>query len=218
MSCGAISDTASNVLSPSDSKDGWQLLFDGKTLDGWRGYKSDAVPQGWRVEDGTLHFSGGRGDIVTVASYSDFELQLEWKVAEWGNSGIFYLAELGKDVIYMSAPEMQVLDDDHHPDGADPLTSAGSNYALHPAPRGVVRPAGEWNLALIKVQAEHVEHWLNGQKIVEYTIRSPEWAELVANSKFADWPDYGKALSGHIGLQDHGDPVWYRNIMIRVPD
>ncbi|MDJ0652598.1 MAG: DUF1080 domain-containing protein [Xanthomonadales bacterium] len=196
----------------------WQPLFDGQTLSGWRGYHDQSVPNGWRVEDGLLHFSSGRGDLVTVETFSDFELSLEWKISEGGNSGIFYLAALGADQIYMSAPEMQVLDDERHRDGKDPLTSAGANYGLHPAPRGVVKPAGQWNAARIKVEDERIEHWLNGQLMVEYTIGSPEWQALVDDSKFTDWPEYGKSRTGHIGLQDHGDPVWYRNIRIRRLD
>ena len=117
--------------------------------------------------------------------------------------------------MYHSAPEMQVLDDERHRDGRDPLTSAGSNYGLHPARRGVVRPAGQWNDARILVRGPHVEHWLNGKKVVEYELRSPEWAELVRNSKFSQWPSYGQADRGHIGLQEHGDRVWYRNVKIR---
>jgi hypothetical protein len=110
---------------------------------------------------------------------------------------------------------MQVLDDERHPDGQSPLTSAGSNYALDPAPRGVVKPVGEWNSVRIVVRGNHVEHWLNGQQVVTYELGSPEWEEKVANSKFAEWPAYGRSASGHIGLQDHGDPVWFRNIKIR---
>jgi hypothetical protein len=113
---------------------------------------------------------------------------------------------------------MQVLDDAHHRDGRDPLTSAGADYALYPAPRGVVRPAGEWNQARIVVQGDHVEHWLNGQKLLEYTLGSPDWTARVAASKFSGWKAYGKAARGHIGLQDHGDEVWYRDIKIRVSD
>jgi hypothetical protein len=204
-----------NQLSEDERAAGWQLLFDGQSLSGWRGYHEVAVPDGWRVVDGTLHFADGGGDLVSEASYSDFELTLEWKISEGGNSGIFYLAALGSDRIYMSAPEMQVLDDARHRDGGNPLTSAGANYGLHPAPRSVVHPAGEWNQVRIKVEDEHVEHWLNGQRIVDYRIGSEEWQALVAASKFADWPEYGQARTGHIGLQDHGDPVWYRNIKIR---
>ena len=155
---------------------------------------------------------------MTVEEFGDFELSLEWKVAEAGNSGIFYRAARGSDNIFMSAPEMQVLDDAGHADGGNPLTSAGANYGLHPATPGVVKPAGEWNEARILVDGNHVEHWLNGQKMVEYELGSPEWKELVANSKFDQWPEYGTAARGHIGLQDHGDPVWFRNIRIRELD
>ncbi len=195
--------------------DGWTPLFDGETLSGWRGYNDEAIPPGWRVEDGAIHFSDGKGDIMTAAQYADFELELEWKVAEGGNSGIFYLATTGLDAIYMGAPEMQVLDDAKHRDGGSPLTSAGAAYGLYPAPRGVVKSAGEWNAVRIRVLGNDVEHWLNGEKIVSYTLGSAEWRELVRNAKFRDWPMYGMARRGHIGLQDHGDPVWYRNLRIR---
>ena len=207
-----------NTLTDAERAAGWRLLFDGRTLDGWRGYHSVNLPAGWTVADGSLHFADGEGDLITVEAFSNFELALEWKVSEGGNSGVFYLATTGTDVIYENAPEMQVLDDARHPDGANPLTSAGANYGLHPAPRGVVKPAGEWNSARVRVQSGQVEHWLNGQKIVEYELGSPDWQERVASSKFADWPEYGQARSGHIGLQDHGDPVWFRDIKIRVLD
>ena len=207
-----------NTLTDAERAAGWRLLFDGRTLDGWRGYHSLELPAGWTVADGCLHFANGEGDLITVGEFSNFELALEWKVAEGGNSGVFYLVTPGSEVIYRSAPEMQVLDDARHADGANPLTSAGANYALHPAPRGVVKPAGEWNSARVKVESGRVEHWLNGQKIVEYVLGSPDWQERVANSKCADWPDYGQARSGHIGLQDHGDPVWFRDIKVRVLD
>ena len=194
---------------------GWQSLFDGETLNGWRGYDSLDVPPGWRVEDGTIHFSEGKGDLVTTSEFADFELALEWKVADGGNSGIFYLAPLGFDAIYMGAPEMQVLDDAMHRDGGNPLTSAGAAYGLYAAPRGVVKPAGEWNDVRVRVLGNDVEHWLNGERVVSYTLGSTEWRKLVRESKFNDWPMYGMARRGHIGLQDHGDPVWYRNLRIR---
>jgi hypothetical protein len=205
-------------VSEDQRQAGWRLLFDGRSMDGWRGYHAAPIPDGWRVENGTLHCSGGSGDIITRERFENFELALEWKVAHGGNSGIFYRAELGEKAIYMSAPEMQVLDDTRHRDGGDPLTSAGANYGLHPAPRGVARPAGSWNSARIRVSGGQVEHWLNGQKIVSYVLGSPDWSRRVANSKFSAWPNYGTARDGHIGLQDHGDPVWFRDIRIRVLD
>jgi hypothetical protein len=212
----ALQEAAHNTLTAEERDAGWRLLFDGVSLDGWRGYDSEQV-EGWRAEDGTLYRFGGGGDIMTVEEFENFELSLEWKVSPGGNSGIMYLGATGSRYMYHSAPEYQVLDDAEHVDGADPLTSSGANYALHAAPRGVVRPAGEWNQARIVVQDRHVEHWLNGEKVVEYVLGSPEWKELVANSKFVQWPEYGQARTGHIGLQDHGNPVWYRDIKIRVP-
>jgi hypothetical protein len=210
--------TAHNALTAEEQQAGWRLLFDGNSLDGWRSYHASGLPAGWQVDDGTLHRAGRGGDIVTVDSFADFELSLEWKVAVGGNSGIFYRAAPGEKQIYFSAPEMQVLDDARHRDGGDPLTSAGAAYGLYPAPRGVVHAAGEWNSARIRVEGGHVEHWLNGQKLLEYTLGSDDWKARVAKSKFAGWPAYGRASTGHIGLQDHGDPVWYRDIKIRVLD
>lgn len=205
-----------NTLTDAERAEGWELLFDGETMAGWRGYNEPTgPPEGWAAADGMLQRTGPGGDIVTERVFTDFELSLEWRLEEGGNSGIFYRAAEGEEWMYHSAPEMQVLDDERHPDGRSPLTSAGSNYGLDPAPRGVVRPVGEWNSVRIVVRGSHVEHWMNGQRIVTYELGSPEWEAKVAASKFAEWPPYGRAASGHIGLQDHGDPVWYRNIKVR---
>lgn len=207
---------AMNTLTDAERAAGWTLLFDGRSLDGWRGYNMSGLPASWAVRDGTLARVGPGGDIITEAQYESFELGFEWRVETGGNSGVFYRAAEGQELIYHSAPEYQVLDDANHPDGRSPLTSAGSNYALNPAPRGHVRPAGEWNVASIVVRGRHVEHWLNGAKVVAYELRSDDWAATVANSKFVEWPAYGTSDRGHIGLQDHGDPVWYRNLKLRV--
>lgn len=208
--------TANNTLTEAEREAGWELLFDGRSLDGWRPYDRDGAPEGWSAEDGLLVRSGPGGDIMTDREFTDFELTLEWRLEEGGNSGVFYRAAMGEEWIYHSAPEMQILDDERHPDGQSLLTSAGANYGLHPAPRGVVRAVGEWNEVRVIVNGAHVEHWLNGSQIVEYELGSPDWEERVANSKFTQWPAYGRAPVGHIGLQDHGDPVWYRNVKIRV--
>ena len=205
---------AEEATAMSDNDAGWRPLFDGETLAGWRGYQGKE-PSGWTVEDGTIARVGPSVDLVTEEEFGDFELALEWKVEEGGNSGIIYRVTEEGPYPYYSGPEMQVLDDARHRDGQSPLTSAGSNYALHPAPRGVVRPAGEWNEARILVDDGHVEHWLNGQKVVEYELGSEDWKRRVAESKFADWPRYGQASRGRIALQDHGDRVWYRNVRIR---
>ena len=214
---GGSPDTSVKMSAAGGQQDGWKSLFDGKSTSGWRNYRKETVGSGWTVVNGVLTRSGeGAGDIITIDRYANFELTLDWKVAEGGNSGIFYRATEDNNYIWQSAPEMQVLDDAKHADGKSPLTSAGSNFALYPAPRGVVKPAGEWNSARLVVNGNHVEHWLNGQKLLEYELGSPEWAERVAKSKFSTMPNYGRAAEGHIGLQDHGDPVEFRNIRIRV--
>lgn len=207
---------APNTLTPQERAAGWRLLFDGTSTAGWRSYRSDSMPGGWQAVDGALTRVARGGDIITRETFRDFELSLEWKVGPKGNSGIFYRAAPGSDAIYFSAPEMQVLDDAGHADGQSPLTSAGSVYGLYPTPRGIVRPAGEWNSARVVVNGNHVEHWLNGRQIAVYELGGADWKERVAKSKFAQWPEYGKAAEGHIGLQDHGDPVAFRNIKIRT--
>jgi nucleoside transporter len=196
----------------------WIILFDGSSLDAWRGYRRTETPAAWRIEEGALAFvpgGDGGGDLVTRAQFGDFELELDWRVAPGANSGIFYRAQETKPYIFETAAEMQVLDNGGHADGASPLTSAGSNFGLYPAEPDVTRPVGEWNRARIVARGAHVEHWLNGTKLLEYEQGSDDWKRRVADSKFAAWPDYGAALRGHIGLQDHGNRVWYRNIRIR---
>lgn len=205
------------TLSEAEQRAGWKVLFDGKSFDGWRGFRMDKVPKGWIItEQGELHFTGeGKGDIMTREQYDDFELQLEWRISPGGNSGIFFRVSENRQASWHTGPEMQVLDNKGHKDGRNPLTSAGSNYALHAPSKDVTREVGLYNHVRILVQANHVEYGLNGVKVVEYEIGSPEWQMLVANSKFGKLPDYGRYRSGHIVLQDHGDKVWYRHIKIR---
>lgn len=194
----------------------WESLFDGTTLAGWHGFKTPGkIPAGWQAIDGTLTRVAEAGDLVTDRTYANFELALEWRVAPKGNSGILYRIDPTADVTYESAPEMQVLDDEGHPDGQSRLTAAGSAYGMYPAPEGIVKPAGEWNSVRLIVDGAHVEHWLNGQRVVEYVLWTPEWERRVKASKFAVWPEYGRAQRGYIGLQDHGDRVSYRNIRVR---
>ncbi|MEX0908401.1 MAG: DUF1080 domain-containing protein [Gemmatimonadaceae bacterium] len=216
MNSGASGD-AGTVLTAAERAEGWQSLFDGSSLDAWRGYRKPALPEGWRAIDGSLVLAAaGAGDIITREQFRNFDLRLEWKVAPGGNSGIFYRATEEGNYVWQSASEMQVLDDERHADGKSQHTSAGSNFALYPVPRGVSRPAGEWNSVRLLVNGSHVEHWLNGAKVVEYELGSPEWEARVRASKFASMPLYGRAPQGHIGLQDHGDRVEFRNIRIRV--
>jgi hypothetical protein len=174
------------------------------------------MPAGWQVVDGALTRVAAGGDIVTRDKYANFELELDWNISPGGNSGILYRGSEEEDAIYWSAPEMQVLDDARHPDGHSRLTAAGSDYGLYPSPAGVVKPAGEWNHVRILVNGNHVEHWLNGVKVVEYELGSADWTAKVAASKFAPHPHYGRNATGYISLQDHGDRVAYRNIKIRV--
>lgn len=221
--------TPLNTLTKAEKEDGWTLLFDGKTSDGWRGYKKDHFPSGWQVVDGTLHCIGsGRGeagskeggDIIYDKEFQNFDLKLEWKISEGGNSGIFYLGQETMDHIYETAPEMQVLDNARHPDaklGKDGNRQAGSLYDLIPAKPQNAKPAGEWNTVEIIVYKGTVVHKMNGKTVLEYHLWTPEWNKLVAGSKFPklnpNWADV--APKGYIGLQDHGDDVWYRDIKIK---
>jgi Domain of Unknown Function (DUF1080) len=210
-----------NTLTAAEKKAGWKLLFDGKSTKGWRGYQKKTVPAAWKVEEGLLTFAGKKdgvegGDIVTVDQYENFELSLEWRISEGGNSGVMYHVLESEDRPYKTGPEMQVLDNKKHKDGGNPLTSAGACYGLYPPPKDVTKPVGEWNQARLVVDGPHVEHWLNGEKVASYEKGGAEWNAKVAASKFKDWPAFGKATKGFIDLQDHNDPVAYRNIKIRV--
>lgn len=194
----------------------WQTLFDGRMLDTFRGWRSDGMPEGWHVVDGTLAKEGNVDDLVTRRQFGNFELELEWKIGKAGNSGVFYRATREYDRIYWSAPEYQLLDDANAPDGRNPLTAAASDYGLYAAPVGVVKPFGEWNKTGIIVKGNHVEHWLNAQKVVEYDLDSPDWKAKVAASKFSKYPNYGLAKAGFIGIQgDHPGSLALRHIRIR---
>lgn len=208
--------TTMNTLTSTEQSAGWRLLFDGRTTDGWRGFKRTTMPAGWGVVDGALTRTAEAGDIVTTQQFRNFELSLEWQVAPGGNSGIFYRASEDDEAIYWTAPEMQVLDDARHSDGQSRLTAAGADYGLYEAPAGIVKPAGEWNQARLIVDGRHVEHWLNGVRLLQYELWSPDWETRVQGSKFAPHTRYGRNTEGYIGLQDHGDWVAYRNIKIRV--
>lgn len=206
----------SNTLTPSERKAGWQLLFDGRTTDGWRGYQMKTVPAGWQVVDGALTRVGDGADIITTAEFGSFELSLEWMIAPKGNSGIMYRVTEADSFSYQTGPEYQVLDDERHRDGLSRLTAAAAVYGLYPSPAGLERPAGQWNQARIVVHGDSVQHWLNGTLAAQYVLGSADFNAKVAASKFAKWPGFGKAKSGHIALQDHGDRVAYRSIKIRV--
>lgn len=206
-----------NVLTAVEKSTGWKLLFDGKSLAGWRNFKKEGAVKGWEAIDGALVRTGDGGDIVTDALYPDFELALEWRIPAGGNSGVFFHVEDQGSYVWESGPELQVLDNDGHPDGRNPMTSAGSNYALQAPERDLTRPIGMWNEVRLVVKGPHVEHWLNGEKQIEYELWTPDWTASVAASKFAKMPRYGQAKTGRIALQDHGDRVEFRNVKLRVP-
>lgn len=200
----------------------WVTLFDGKSLNGWHSWQQDKVLPQWKIEDGAVVLAekGGK-DLVTDKEYGDFELELEWKIAEGGNSGIIYHVIEDKKYCcpYSTGPEIQVLDDVKHPDakaGKDGNHKSGSLYdMLPPNEFSAVKPAGEWNKAKIVIKGGKGESWLNGKKVVEFPTQGAEWDKLVANSKFKTWQGFGAASKGKIALQDHGDKVSYRNIRIK---
>ncbi|MBN1132923.1 MAG: DUF1080 domain-containing protein [Bacteroidales bacterium] len=221
-----------NTLTSQEKKEGFVLLFDGKTTDGWRGYLRNDFPANWVIdEDGSLHCKGSGmgeagaeegGDILYDKKFSNFHLKLEWKISEGGNSGIFYLGQENPqfDKIYYTAPEMQVLDNENHPDavlGIAGNRQSGSLYDLIPAVPQNAKPFGEWNQVEIICFKGTVVHKMNGENVLEYHLWTKEWNDLVANSKFPglnpDWANVAK--EGYFGLQDHGDDVWYRNIKIK---
>jgi hypothetical protein len=203
-----------NTLTEDEKKAGWKLLFDGKTLDGWKGYKKDKPADSWKVVDGVLTLDGKGGDICTVEEFGDFEFQIDWKISAGGNSGIMYRVAETRGAPYETGPEYQVLDDEKHGDGKNPLTSAGSIYAVYAPAKKVVKPAGEWNHTKIVAKGNHIEHWLNGEKVCEAEIGSEDWNAKVAKSKWAKVTTYAKETKGKIDLQDHGNKVEYKNIKV----
>lgn len=216
----AVSVPLSFGLAPAGAEaaeDGWITLFDGKSTDGWIKYSGGGpVTKPWVVEDGALVLTaGGGGDIATAEQFDDFELELEWKVTPGANSGIMYRVRGGDPAPYLSGPEYQILDDDKHADGRNPKTSAGSLYALIAPENKRLKPVGEWNATRIVLKGNHLEHWLNGEKVVETEMAGEAWDALVAGSKFNSWKQFAKSPRGHVVLQDHGDKVAYRNIRIR---
>jgi hypothetical protein len=216
---GATSDSTTVTMAENRSA-GWETLFDGTGLGQWRGYRRPDVPGSWRIEEGTLAFNPGgdrahRGDILTREQYGDFELELEWKISEGGNSGIIYRVTEDEPDPWRTGPEMQVLDDARHPDGKIPSHRAGALYDLVVPPADAARAAGEWNQVRIVVRGNRIQQWLNGRQTADVEIGSEDWNRRMAQSKFREMPAFATRRAGHIALQDHDDPVWYRNIRIR---
>jgi len=200
----------------SQAAGGWRMLFDGSSLDAWRGFKTDTVPAGWRIVDGALSKDSEVGDLVSRDQFGDFELELEWRIGEAGNSGIFYRGTEEYTRIHWSAPEYQLLDDIKGADNKTRLTCAGAAYALYPSPAGHLKSVGEWNHTRILARGAHVEHWLNSAKLLEFELGSADWNAKVAASTFNKWPNYGKSQRGHLALQgDHAGALAFRTIRIR---
>jgi hypothetical protein len=204
-----------NTLTPKEREAGWILLFDGRTLDGWRALKSETPGSGWKVINGEMVLVQKAGDILTVAEFGDFELSVEWKVEDATNSGIIYRVGLQESTTWRTGPEYQILDNHKATDIHDPKHLAGALYDLAAPPGDYTKPVGEWNLARIVVQGWHIQHWLNGVKIVDVDLSSPEGRSLVAHSKFRSMPLFATLSRGHIALQDEDQSVWYRNVKIR---
>lgn len=220
--------TAPNQLTKVEKAAGWKPLFDGQTLNGWRGFHNQAAPGGWTVENGCITKTKAKGelgqaggDLITVDQFQDFEFSLEWRLGKGGNSGIKYLVSESLPATGRSAVsfEYQVLDDDNHPDAKAGIAgnrTAGSLYDLIPASKDKkVKPIGEFNQTRIVVKGNHIEHWLNGVKVVEYERGSNALKAAIAQSKFKDTKGFAETAKGHILLQDHGDEVCFRNIKIR---
>ncbi len=218
---------AQGQLSADEKANGWISLFDGKTTDGWRTYNKSKIGSSWVVQDGALTLVTDEdgevkdgGAIVSDIMPENFELSLEWKISECGNSGIMYnvVEKPSLSRAYHSGPELQVLDNSCHPDAKIHKHRAGDLYDLIASDPEVVKPAGEWNTFMMKIEDDEVEVHLNGTKVLAYTMHDDNWHKMIANSKFKDMGDFGKHRQGRIALQDHSDPVWFRNIKYRPLD
>ncbi len=212
-----------NTLSRKEKKEGWVLLFNGENTDGWRGYNMDQLPSAWTATKGTLLSAGEGGDIggdiITVRKFENFDLMIDWKLSPEGNSGILYHIVEGPELhsSYYSGPEYQIIDDIGFPGGVGPFNSTGADYAMTPADTTmkILHPVGNWNSSRIVFDHGKVTHFLNGKKIVEFTAWNDEWNHKVESGKWKNYPIYGRAKTGYIGLQDHGSKIWFKNIKVR---
>jgi hypothetical protein len=210
--CAGIA-AAADDLTPAEQQAGWKSLFDGATFTGWRGFDHETPGRGWKISDGELTTAGKAGDLVTLDEFADFELDLEWKITKGSNSGIIYRVAMGEPTTFETGPEYQLLDDRHTRE--IPVHLAGALFDVIAPAKDVTRPFGDWNETRIVVRGWKIEHWLNGEKIVDVDLASPEGRKLIAGSKFQTMPRFATLTRGHIALQDHGDPVSFRHIRIR---
>lgn len=215
-----------NALTEQEKTDGWKLLFDGESLDGWKGFKKDTMGTAWTIDDGAIHLDNSQkegfqaksgGDIITVDDYENFEFALQWKIQPCGNSGIMFNVIESDDYDYAwnTGPEMQVLDNECHPDAKIIKHRAGDLYDMITSSKETVKKVGEWNDVRIVSDHGKVSFWLNGENVVSFAIDDENWDAMIAGSKFKDMKGFGKAGKGHIALQDHGDKVWFKNIKVK---
>ncbi|MBK7807993.1 MAG: DUF1080 domain-containing protein [Saprospiraceae bacterium] len=210
-----------NILTEQETSAGWKLLFDGKTLEGWRMYQNKAA-DAWDVKDGELYCKGSktdksdlRADIITTDQFENYELSIDWKISPEGNSGIMYHVTEEFEAAYLSGPEYQLIDDEGFPEKLEDWQKTASDYAMYTATSRPTNPVGQYNTSKIVVNGAHREYWLNGVKVLEFEAWTPDWENRKATGKWKDTPGYGVAKKGHICLQDHGGGVWFKNIKIR---
>lgn len=208
--------SAPNTLTPTERAAGWKLLFDGKSIAQWRGFKVKGVPAGWQVVDEAITQVAGGPDLVSLDQFGSFDFRFDWRVAPGSNSGVmFHVSETGEET-YHTGPEYQVLDNLRHEDGKNILTSAAACYGLYAPPNDVSRPANAWNEGRIVINGTRGEHWLNGQQTASFDMGSADWKAKVAASKFNEWKAFGTFARGHLALQQHGGGVAFRNLKIKA--
>ena len=207
-----------NTLTKAEKKQGWILLFDGKSTEQWRPYQNKPS-DGWEIVDGNIYCKEKgvqhRADLITKEEYADFEFSFDWKMIKAANSGLVYRANEEHGAAHESASEYQLIDDAGYPGKLETWQNSGADYDMHPPTKIVSKPAGEYNHSVIKAKGKHIEHWLNGVKVADYEIGTPEWYQLRAKSKWKDISGWGENAKGHICLQDHGGGIWFKNLKIR---
>lgn len=212
--------TSDNQLSATEKRQGWVLLFDGKSLSGWRTYKN-LPDNSWEVVNGQLHCKSDsegvsqRADLVTIKSYASFEIRIEWKVEKGANSGLLYHVQESRKNAYETGPEYQMIDDLGYNGKLEDWQKSGADYAMHPPAKLMSKPTGEYNYTRMLVDSNHVTQWLNGTIVADFYAWTSEWEKLKAGGKWKDYPDYGMSKTGLIDIQDHGGGVWIKNVMIR---